>query len=425
MQEEATAARRGESAADPAPGAAFLATLVGLCFIMNTIARGATETFAVFLLPVEQAFGTSRSETTLTYAIYMLVHGFAAPFAGQLIDRLGARITYGLGLSLMGLGYYLAGMTTSILQYYAAAGVMPGLGASCLGMVVATSLMSRWFSKRLGSMMALPYAAVGAGVLVIPLVTQMLLQSVSWGEAHRYLGVGILSLLPLVVVLPLGRMTQGAPEWRAQRQAAAARGAPLWPLSRAVRTGAFWAMFGVYFWTSVAAYAVLPQSVAFLVEQGFDRVWAASAFGMTGALSVVGILAIGWISDRIGKLGAVTLSYISSLTGILSLVAIFWRPEMVLVYTFVVFFGLMQGARGPIIAAVVATIFRGGAVGAIFGTLSLAMGLGAALGSWGSGLLHDLTGNYLVSFAMAAAASFAGLLTYWSSPSLRNEQRHG
>ena len=45
----------------------------------------------------------------------------------------------------------------------------------------------------------------------------------------------------------------------------------------------------------------------------------------------------------------------------------------------------MQGARGPIIVTLVALLFPGGGVGAIYGTLSLALGLGAALGSWISG----------------------------------------
>ena len=230
MSDQETKQTSGDTSDEPGASVAFLTTLIAVCFLMNTVARGATETFAVFLLPVEQAFGTSRSETTLTYSIYMLVHGFSAPFAGQLIDRLGARITYGIGLSLMGTGYVLAGTATSIVHYYVAAGVMPGLGAACLGMVVATSLMSRWFTRRLGSMMSIPYAAVGAGVLIIPLITQMLLQTHTWAEAHRILGFGILALLPIVLIMPLGRMTEGAPEWRAQRQAAAASGAPLWPL---------------------------------------------------------------------------------------------------------------------------------------------------------------------------------------------------
>ena len=64
-----------------------------------------------------------------------------------------------------------------------------------------------------------------------------------------------------------------------------------------------------------------------------------------------------------------------------------------------------------------------GAAGAIFVALSLALGLGAALGSWASGLLHDLTGGYASSFAMAATASACGLVTYWLSSNLRTERQ--
>ena len=58
---------------------------------------------------------------------------------------------------------------------------------------------------------------------------------------------------------------------------------------------------GAYFGTSVAAYSVLPQSVAYLVEHGFTPLAAASAFGMTGMLSAAGILLMGWLSDRLGR----------------------------------------------------------------------------------------------------------------------------
>ena len=87
------------------PSRAFLVLLIGLTLVMNTLGRGVTETFAVFLLPVEKALGATRSEISATYSIYMIVNGFAAPFAGQLIDRLGARATYGAGLILLGSAY--------------------------------------------------------------------------------------------------------------------------------------------------------------------------------------------------------------------------------------------------------------------------------------------------------------------------------
>jgi MFS-type transporter involved in bile tolerance (Atg22 family) len=70
----------------------------------------------------------------------------------------------------------------------------------------------------------------------------------------------------------------------------------------------------------------------------------------------------------------------------------------------------------------VAVLFPGGGVGAIYGTLSLAMGLGAALGAWASGLLFGVTGNYLASFLLAIASAGAGLLCFWVVPSLRHER---
>ena len=63
----------------------FLAMVVILTFVMNMIGRGVTETFAVFLLPVQEGLAVSRSEITLTYSIYMLANGATAPFAGQLL----------------------------------------------------------------------------------------------------------------------------------------------------------------------------------------------------------------------------------------------------------------------------------------------------------------------------------------------------
>ncbi|MCB1509866.1 MAG: MFS transporter [Hyphomicrobiaceae bacterium] len=406
----------------PAPGRAFFVTLMTLTLLMNTIGRGVTETFAVFLLPVEQALQVSRSEISATYSIYMLVHGLAAPFAGQLVDRLGARVTYATGLILLGSAYVSASFAENIWHYYLTAGALSGLGAASLGMVVASSLLSRWFTRGLGAMMAIPYAAVGAGMLVIPPLSQYLLTFMTWREAHLTLGLGVLCLLPLIVLLPLGRMTRGSDEWREMRERATADGGRVWTASRAIRTGAFWALFGVYFFTSVAAYAVLPQSVAFLVERGFDPLLAAGAFGMTGALSAVGIIAIGWLSDRAGRVAAIVISKISTITGILCLLAIAWVKSDALLYAFVFFFGLMQGARGPVITVMVAILFRGGSVGTIFGTLSMALGLGAGLGSWASGALHDLTGSYVASFSFAAAASFTGLMCYVLSPSLRLER---
>ncbi len=403
----------------------FLAIIVILTFVMNMIGRGVTESFAVFLLPVQEGLAVSRSEITLTYSIYMLANGVTAPFAGQLIDRLGARVTYGLGILALGAGYFLAGYATHIVHYYICAGLLGGIGAASLGMVAASSLLSRWFVNRIGSIMSLPYAAVGAGMIALPPFAQLLVEWYGWRASHHMIGAGVLAIFPFVMLLPLGRITAGSAAWQdlRARQSGNANRNP-WPLAVVLRTRAFWGLFAAYCFTSISAYAVLPQSVAALIESGFAPLLAASAFGMMGLLSTLGIVAIGWMSDRFGRIITVTISYLITILGVLALIATVHAPSLFLMYAFVVCFGLMQGARGPILVALVSVLYPGGGVGSIFGALSLGLGIGAAFGSWASGLLHEIAGGYTASFGLAVLSSMAGMLVFLLVPSIRQERLH-
>ena len=101
----------------------------------------------------------------------------------------------------------------------------------------------------------------------------------------------------------------------------------------------------------------MPHSVAYLIERGFEPLVAASAFGFAGMLSAFGIIGVGWLSDRFGRRQTATLTYLSTIIGIVALSLVTLFPSLLLVYAFVFFFGLMQGARGPIIVAMVAQLF--------------------------------------------------------------------
>ena len=401
----------------------FLVTLVVLTFAMNLIARGVPETFAVFLLPVQKGLGVSRADITLTYSVYMLAYGLSGPFAGQLIDRLGARVAYAFGLRASACGYLLAGFATELWHYLVTVGLLGGLGAACARHDRGLALCSaRWFTSRIGSIMSLPYAAIGAGMLILPPLTQVLISLYDWRTAHMILGAGVLMALPLVMLLPLGRMTAGlrgvalaAHRHRGQRgRALDDLGGPahqrlLGPVCR----------LSLHLGGSLQR---VPHSVAYLVERGFDPLVAASAFGFAGMLSAIGIvsrrLGVGPLRP-LGRRPCSPMSSPSSASSSLSLVSL-W-PSLALVYAFVFFFGLMQGARGPIIVAMIAVLFPGG-VGAIYGTLSVAQGVGAGFGSWLSGYLYEVTGGYIVSFMLAICGSLAGLSTFWVVRSLREEK---
>lgn len=405
-------------AANPTGTRMMLGAVLVLAFMMNMFGRGATEAFAVFLLPVEKALGATRSEITGVYSLFMLVVGLAGPFAGGVFDRLGARVSYCSGLVLLGGSFYLTGSATAVWHYALTVGLASGLGVSMLGMVTANALLSRWYQMRLGTAIGVVYAATGFGTLLMAPIAQLLIDAHGWRDAYRLIGGTLLMLALVAALLPLTRMSRGSLEWQRRKAATEAAMGGGWSVVRAMKTRSFWALTLVYFLTSCASFAVSPQAVAAMVEGGIAPLAAASAFGLTGMLSLIGNASVAPLVDRYGQRLTITLSYLGTVLGILCLAAVPSYPSIVLVYGWALLFGINQGTRGPIISVLTATLFAGGGVGRIYGTIALGMGFGAAFGSWLSGLLHDMTGDYLASFVMAATSAALGMATFWTVPLL-------
>ena len=83
---------------------------LGLCFLLMALARGASETFTVFLRPISSTFGWDRAQTVSVYSVGALCVGFAAPFVGRLFDHSGPRTVYAIGLILLGTGFFSRGL---------------------------------------------------------------------------------------------------------------------------------------------------------------------------------------------------------------------------------------------------------------------------------------------------------------------------
>src|SRR5213592_1408273 len=69
------------------PRLAFV--VLALSFLLMALARGTSETFTVFLLPISNAFGWDRAQTVSVYSVSALCVGLAGPFVGRLFDHSG------------------------------------------------------------------------------------------------------------------------------------------------------------------------------------------------------------------------------------------------------------------------------------------------------------------------------------------------
>jgi MFS family permease len=159
-------------------GPARLALIVlGLCFVLAALGRGAGETFTVFLLPVSGTFGWDRAQAVSVYSISALCTGLAAPFVGKLFDRSGPRAVYGVGLLLLGAGFSAAAFARELWQLQACIGLAVGLGGTCLGTITGSLLLNRWFGPRLPAALAVVASAAGAGVLLLVPLSQILIDN--------------------------------------------------------------------------------------------------------------------------------------------------------------------------------------------------------------------------------------------------------
>lgn len=390
--------------------------VLAFCFVTNMVSRGIGESFAVFLLPVAEEFGTDRALLTGIASVYMLATGAMSPLVGIAIDRFGPRACYSLGLSVFGAVYLLAGLATSLWQLYLLVGMAAAVGTSLIGLVPAAGLATRWFSDRLPTAMGLLSAALGIGMLVFAPLAQWLIDALGWRGTYQVMGAALLvSVLP-VWLMPWRRIAAGAPQVARARSAAAP--ADAWTIRRALGTPVFWALTAVMFFTSLSTVTVSVQLVAALVAAGFAPMLAATVFGVAGMASIVGMVGAGWFSERIGEKPFATISYSASIAGIGALALLEFWPSTLLLVAFVLLFGTMQGSRGPLVAVLSVRSFPGGRQSAIYGTVLLGMGAGAALGAWASGALYDLTGGYRAGYLLSAVGAGFGLLLFRTVPAL-------
>ncbi|PYN87243.1 MAG: hypothetical protein DMD87_15270 [Candidatus Rokuibacteriota bacterium] len=164
-------------------------------------------------------------------------------------------------------------------------------------------------------------------------------------------------------------------------------------LRRALGAPAFWALWLANLCTPLAVFPITTHQVAFAIDRGFAPLLAASVFGITGLMSIVGRVSFGLAADRFGGPLAATVFYGCTAAGALALLALETDPRVGWLVAYAFLFGLGFGARGPIITAMASDLFGGRRLGVIYGALSVGNGLGGAIGPWFGGVVHDVMGR--------------------------------
>jgi len=182
----------------------------------------------------------------------------------------------------------------------------------------------------------------------------------------------------------------------------------------AVRTPHFWLHFAVYLFTGVGSFLVSLHQLAFAIDVGFDKLYAAGVLGIGSFLAIAGTIVTGSLSDYIGRESSAILAYGISIVGVICALLITGPDQHWLLWLHACFFGLTWGARGPAITAKTADLFPGGRLGTILGVITIGSGIGSAVGAWAAGWIFDLSGSYRLAFSLSIVAYLCGCAAFWA-----------
>jgi MFS family permease len=370
--------------------------IVGVGIVVTCVGFGAMLSLTVFLQPMAEAMGWSRTGIAMAATLNFLCMGVGAFVWGALSDRFGTRAVVLCGGALLGLGMVLASQAATLSQFQLVYGVVVGAAAGSL-YAPLISATTRWFTEHRSLAVALVSAGLSVGSTVMAPLTRWMITSYDWRTAM--FAVGDLVWLVVIPAALLVRNPSAVPAGAAAPAAAPGAG-PAPTIGQVVRTPQFAAIALTHFACCAAHSGPIFHMVTNAIDHGVPAMAAATVLSMAGLASLGGKIGCGIFADRVGAkrtlvaglaLQAIAISLFLFTGGLASF------------YALALVFGFAYGGVMPLYAIVVREQFGERVMGAAFGAVSLAATLGMALGPWLGGWVYDAFGSYGWMFAGSAA----------------------
>ncbi|KQL46916.1 MFS transporter [Brevibacillus choshinensis] len=385
--------------------------IAGVTFFILLIGAGIRSAPGVFMVPVEQEFGWSRSAISFALSINLLLYGLVGPFAAAVMDRFGIRRITMIALLMLALGSALTTWMQASWQLTLLWGIVVGLGSGCTASVLGAMIANRWFIQHRGLVMGVLTASGATGqLLFLPLLASMA-ESAGWRTATWIISVVALIMVPVVMFFMRDRPSDkglkayGATE--ADEELTAPKQNPFHTAIQGLFTGLrsfdFWLLAGSFFICGLSTNGLIgTHFIAACMEHGIPAVTAASLLALIGVFDIIGTTFSGWLSDRFNNRWLLFWYY--GLRGL----SLMWLPTALSSSTFslglfIVFYGLDWVATVPPTLKLTTDIFGRQQAGILFGWILAAHQLGAAVAAYGGGVVYTMLNSYFFMFIVAGA----------------------
>jgi len=388
-----------------------------LVFLISAVA------VSVFFKPMLEDFGWDRATLSSVQTVALIVFTVASPFLGRFIDRVGPRIMIFICIVPQVLSNVINGVATNIWHLY--------LARFFYGINVLPStqiLINKWFVKKRGTALGIVATGMPLGTMILVPFSQYLILTWGWRPTMLFWAAVV-----FVIMLPLALNIKDNPEEKGYGpdRESLNKAMPFDPpkrdntalaakaeektgssLSEAVKTRSFWFMAMAHFICGTGCGFMMTHIVIFATDMGYSEMIGASLVSVQGGLNLVGVLATGYLSDRIARSKVLSLTHFVRSISFATIVIfiLLGGDSLWILYAAMAFFGFGWFTTAPLQAGLVADLFGSLRMGTILGVVVSCHMLGMAIGAFAGGAIFESTNSYYLVFLTQGLLEFLAVI---------------
>ncbi|WP_223299363.1 MFS transporter [Candidatus Planktophila lacus] len=388
----------------------WIAVAVTFATLMAT--AGFRSAPSVLIVPLEDAFGWSRSDISLAVAINVLLFGLMSPFAAALMEKFGIRRVVMSALTTISIGAFLTIFIHAPWQLIATWGVIVGVGTGSMALVFAATVANRWFVAKRGLVTGVLTAASATGQLIFLPGLSHLANTYGWKSVSITVSSFAILVVPFIFfflrespaevgLLPYGADSDWQPPVKSELSAGALA---IDTLKQSAKKKDFWYLYGSFFVCGLSTSGLIgTHFIPAAHDHGMPTTLAASLLAMVGIFDVIGTVFSGWLTDRYDPRKLLFFYFGTRGLSLFLLPSILFSDIHASTLVFVIFYGLDWVATVPPTIMLCRAILGPERASIVYGWVFTGHQIGGAIAAFGAAILRVQLGDYAVAFYISGA----------------------
>lgn len=355
---------------------------------------GLIYAWSVFVAPLEQEFGWSRSETSMAFSICMSMFCVGGLVTGFLSKRVSLKIPVLICAGLIFIGFFMASRINTLSGLYISYGVLVGTGVG-MAYNALLSMLLKWFPDKQGFASGLLLMGFGFGGMVLGTVCTELIMQIGWRTT--FAGIGIIFAIivflgALLVKAPPANMI--FPKNESKKKAEQEEGLDISGIQMVKRP----AFIMFFFWASILSAAglmLIGHATPLALGLGVPVATAAVLAGIISVLNGLGRVIMGVGFDMLGRKTVMRMVSCGFIISPLILLFAIQTGNIVLLTLGFALTGLSYGGIMPTNTGVISNFYGMKNYSINFSILNINIIVASFSGPYLAGVMQTATNSYV------------------------------